>query len=131
MSSPSKSIAVRAARWSATHRKRAIFGWLAFVIFAFMFGNNVVGTTTISTVDGFNGESHDAEQAADEAGLRPNAEVVLVQSDTLTIEDAAFATAIEDVTGRLAAVKYVENIESPLDGGGLGFRGRSIGPGGL
>ena len=116
--SSNTSFAVRAARWSATHRKRAIFGWLAFVIFAFMFGNNVVGSEPISTVDGFNGESRDAEQAADEAGLRPNGEVVFVQSDTLTIDDPEFASAIEDVTARLAAVKYVENIESPLDGAG-------------
>ena len=118
MPSTHTTIAARAARWSTVHRKKAIFGWLAFVIIAFMFGNNVVGQTTISTVDGFNGESHDAEQAADDAGLRPNAEIVLVQSDELTIEDPAFTTAIEDVTGRLAAVKYVENVESPLDDGG-------------
>ena len=95
MSSSSNSIAVRAARWSATHRKRAIFGWLAFVIVAFMFGNAIVGSNPISTVDGFNGESRDAEKAADEAGLRPNGEVVFVQSDTLTIEDAEFEAAIE------------------------------------
>ena len=118
MSSTHTNIAARAARWSAVHRKKAIFGWLAFVIIAFMVGNNVVGQTTISTVDGFNGESHDAEEAADAAGLRPNAEIVLIQSDELTIEDPAFTTAIEDVTGRLAAVKYVENVESPLDDGG-------------
>ena len=126
LSSTHTNIAARAARWSAVHRKKAIFGWLAFVIIAFMFGNNVVGQTTISTVDGFNGESHDAEEAADAAGLRPNAEVVLVQSDELTIEDPEFTTAIEDVTARLAAVKYVENVESPLDeGGSVSEDGRS------
>ena len=28
----SKSLAARMGRWSAAHRKTAIFGWLAFVI---------------------------------------------------------------------------------------------------
>ena len=30
----SRNIAARAGRWSATHRKTAIWGWLAFVILA-------------------------------------------------------------------------------------------------
>ena len=32
---PSRNIAARAGRWSAQHRKKAIIGWLAFVILAF------------------------------------------------------------------------------------------------
>ena len=40
MSQKPKGIAARAGRWSAQHRKIAIFGWLAFVIVAFMIGNN-------------------------------------------------------------------------------------------
>ena len=38
MSTKPKGIAARAGRWSAQHRKIAIFGWLAFVIAAFMIG---------------------------------------------------------------------------------------------
>jgi hypothetical protein len=33
-----KNLAARAGRWSAHHRKKAIFGWLAFVIVAVVVG---------------------------------------------------------------------------------------------
>jgi RND superfamily putative drug exporter len=112
-----RHLVARIGRWSAQNRKKAILGWLAFVIVAFAVGNSV-GTQSISSVDRFNGESHDAEEAADAAGLRPNQELVLVQSDELTVDDAAFGAAIDDVTSGLAPVAYVENVSSPLDEGG-------------
>ena len=46
-----------------------------------------LGTTQISDVDQFSGESHRAEVALDRAGLRPVEEVVFIQSDKLTIKD--------------------------------------------
>ena len=107
------NLAARAARWSASHRKIAIWGWLAFVILAFAIGN-AVGPTQISDLDTYNGESHDAEVALDRAGLRPQSEVVFIQSDTLTVKDPQFKAAIEDVTGSLPKVPYVQNVTSPL-----------------
>ena len=68
--------------------------------------------------DRLSGESRAAERAAKAAGLRPNSEVVLIQSNDLTIEDRAFVAAIKDVSARLSKVQYVENVETPLDGGG-------------
>ena len=44
-------------------------------------------------------------------GLRPTSEVVIVQSDTLTIDDPEFRAAIQDVTGRLSELQYVENVD--------------------
>ena len=35
------NLASRAGHWSATHRKRAIFGWLAFVLIATVLGGSV------------------------------------------------------------------------------------------
>ncbi len=35
----SNNVAARMGRWSASHKKTAIFGWLAFVAVAFMIGN--------------------------------------------------------------------------------------------
>src|SRR3954469_14671094 len=85
MSSPSSNhnLAARMAVWSSRHRKKAFWGWLAFVIAVFGIGN-AIGTTNISDVDQFSGESHRAEQALDRSGLRPVNEVVFVQSKTLT-----------------------------------------------
>ena len=114
----SRNLAARAAHWSAEHRKKAIFGWFAFVLVTFYVGMNVVGQKDISDIDQFSGESRNAEQALEDAGLRPVEEVVFVQSDELTVKDPEFQAAIEDVTGRLSRVRYVENVESPLTGDG-------------
>jgi uncharacterized membrane protein YdfJ with MMPL/SSD domain len=112
---PARNIAARMARWSGRHRRKAIFGWLAFVIVAFAAGNGI-GSTSIDEVDQFSGEAGRAEKALDRAGLRPVEEVVYVQSDKLTVEDPAFRAAVEDVTARISKVKYVENVQSPLSG---------------
>src|SRR3954452_22747650 len=74
-----RNLAARAGYWSATHRKAAIFGWLGFVVLAFMVGNAVT-PKEIHGADDFSGESARAEHALYGAGLRPNDENVLVQS---------------------------------------------------
>src|SRR3954447_13916639 len=100
------------AVWSGRHRKKAFWGWLAFVVVVFMAGN-AIGTTNISDVDQFSGESHRAEVALKDAGLRPVKESVFIQSDKLTVKDPAFRAAVGDVTARLAKVPYVKAIKSP------------------
>ena len=91
------NLPARAAHWSGRHRKVAIWGWLGFVVVAFMLGN-MIGAKQLTGVDQFTGESHDAEKALDDAGLRPIEEVVLLKSDTLTLDDAEFQAAANDVT---------------------------------
>jgi uncharacterized membrane protein YdfJ with MMPL/SSD domain len=114
---PPGGLAARAARWSAQHRKTAIWGWLAFVVVGFGIGN-MVGSNEIHGPDQFTGQAGRAEQTLEDSGLRPNEEKVIVQSKTLTIKDAEFRTAIEQASKRLARAKYVANVKSPLDGGG-------------
>src|SRR4051812_20207103 len=121
MSSPSskhsRHSVARIAAWSGRHRKKAIWGWLAFVLVVFALGN-AAGTTNISDVDQFSGESHRAEKALDRAGMRPVEEVVFVQSDKLTVKDPEFRAAVGEITGRVSKLKYVSNVRSPLGGGG-------------
>jgi uncharacterized membrane protein YdfJ with MMPL/SSD domain len=112
----SVNVAARMAHWSGRHRKKAIWGWLAFAVIVFVVGNNVVGATQISDLDQLSGDAHKAEVALDRAGLRPVEEVVFIHSDKLTVKDPEFQTAVEDVTGRLSKVPYVENVKSPLTG---------------
>ena len=114
---PAHNVAARMARWSAHHRKTAIFGWLVIVLAVFMLGQSI-GTQQISDVDQFSGESHRAEQALDRAGMRPSSEVVFLRSRALTVRDPAFRQAVRDVTTRLATVAYVKNVTSPLGGNG-------------
>ena len=113
--SKARNLAARAGHWSANHRKTAIFGWLAFVIVAFMLGQSV-GQEKIHGADQFSGEAGRAEHTLEDAGLRPNDEHVLLQSKKLTIKDPQFRSAIEQTTRQLSGAKDVRNVVSPLTG---------------
>ena len=60
----SNNIAARMGRWSASHWKTAVFGWLAFVVIALVAGN-LVGTKQIDDADLNVGQSHKADQILD------------------------------------------------------------------
>src|SRR3954465_5532237 len=114
-SSKQHNLAGRMAVWSGRHRRKAIWGWLAVVLVVFAAGI-AIGTTNISEVDQFSGESHRAEVALHNAGMRPVEEVVFFQSDKLKLTDPAFRAAVQDVTRRRSAQKYVTQVKSPLTG---------------
>jgi uncharacterized membrane protein YdfJ with MMPL/SSD domain len=117
----SQTLAARAARWSAHHRKTAILGWLAFVAIAFAIGG-AVGQKTIAQEDMGNGSSKRADQAIAAAGYPENAsEQVLVQGRGATRSgDPAFTAAVEDVAARLKAVAHVADVRSPLEAANRG-----------
>ena len=52
----SRNLAARIGCWSARHRKKAIFGWLAFVALAFAIGTGV-GTKLLEQAESGVGES--------------------------------------------------------------------------
>jgi uncharacterized membrane protein YdfJ with MMPL/SSD domain len=114
----------RVGRWSAQHRKTAIFGWLAFVAAALALGT-AVGTTQIEPAASGVGESGRVDRILHEEFDQPAAESVLVQSDTLTVDDPAFAAAVEDVVARVSALDAVSNVRSPLDPKNSGQIGQS------
>jgi uncharacterized membrane protein YdfJ with MMPL/SSD domain len=107
-----KGIAARAGRWSTENRKKAIWGWLAFVVIAVVIGGSV-GSKELSDADTYQGESGRAEQALVDAGLDPPAgETVMIKSETLEAGDRQFDAAIADVESRVGKVAVVENVES-------------------
>jgi uncharacterized membrane protein YdfJ with MMPL/SSD domain len=108
------NIAGRMGRWSAHHRKTAIFGWFAFVILAFALGI-MKGTTKIDAATSGVGESGRAARILDEGFQQPAGENILIQSDTLTTDDPAFQAVIEDVVAKVAAIDIVQNVRSPLE----------------
>jgi RND superfamily putative drug exporter len=115
----SNNFAARMGRWSAGHRKIAIFGWLAFVIASVVIGG-AVGTTYIEDSDRNVGEARTADKLIERAGFNladEQVEFVLVQSDSLQASDPAFRAAIEDTAKTLAAFPEVTKLESPLDPG--------------
>ncbi len=83
---PLTSVSMRAARWSATHPWRAIFGWLALVVVAVGLAATV-STEEASEADYRLGESGVAEKWVHEAHLdSPSSEEVLVTADGRTLD---------------------------------------------
>jgi uncharacterized membrane protein YdfJ with MMPL/SSD domain len=115
----SSNIAARMGRWSARHRKIAIFGWLAFVVAAVALGS-VVGTRQLGENDTLPGESGRVARILDEGFPQPAGETVLIQSTTLTATSPAFEAAVDDVIGGISAVPVVSNIRNPLDPANVG-----------
>ena len=109
-----RNLAARMGRWSARHRKTAIFGWLAFVVVAFVLGN-MTGQKTIDPATAGPGESGRMDKILDAGFKQPAGESVLIQSDSLTTDDPAFRSAVEDVVGTVSRLAVVTNVRSPLD----------------
>ncbi len=117
---PDKNIAARAGRWSAQHRKKAILGWLAFVILAVFVGSSV-GTQTLSDNDGGSGESGRADDAYEAHFPDKEGESVLVQSQTgAGNADPEFRQTVQAVVSRLEGTKHVRAVESPYANGNEG-----------
>ena len=87
----SNNIAARMGRWSASHWKTAVFGWLAFVVAALVVGN-LVGQKNIDQNDTNVGQSKQADHIPRDAGFQsdPQTEIVLIQNKHLSVDAPAF-----------------------------------------
>src|SRR5262245_56754830 len=110
----------RVAQWSATHRKRAIWGWLGlvFALLALVMGGQVVKQKDMSQADSFSGESRQAERALTDSGLRPNEEVAFIHSDDAVATDPEFSSMVDATAAKLDSTRYVTNVATPAQGGG-------------
>jgi uncharacterized membrane protein YdfJ with MMPL/SSD domain len=115
----SKNIAARMGRWSASHKKTAIFGWLAFVIAAFAIGN-ALGTKNIDPNDAGNGESGRVDRILNHDFKQAPGDAIVVQSSKLTADDAEFRKAVNDVALTVANLKNVTQVDSPYAKGNAG-----------
>jgi uncharacterized membrane protein YdfJ with MMPL/SSD domain len=115
----SNHLAARMGRWSASHWKTAVFGWLAFVVIAFMAGGKI-GMNTIELQDANVGQAHRADNILKESGFGqtdPQTEIVLVQSKTQTVSSAAFRAAVNDVARSVAPYGAIKNLRTPYQDG--------------
>ena len=107
------NIAARAGRWSAQHRKKAIVGWLVFVIAAVFIGGSV-GTQTLGEDDYEIGESGRADAVVSDHFPDKGSESVLVQSQNgARNDDAEFRQVVQTVVTRLEGTENVRNVQSP------------------
>jgi RND superfamily putative drug exporter len=119
----STNVAARMSRWSARHRKIAIFGWLVFVIASFAMSIAILPMQTIKPKDAAVGEAGKANQILDRAfdldktGL---GEFVVIQSKTKTVDDPAFRATIGEAVDVLSGFKKVDELQSPLVRGNEG-----------
>ena len=111
----SRNLAARMGRWSARHRKIAIFGWFAVVVLAFYIGSFRVGMKELNPADAGAGESGRMVKILDREYEQPAGERVLVQSSTLDARAPQFRATLADVVRRLKAEKNVTALRSPLD----------------
>src|ERR687896_471036 len=104
----------RIGRWSVQHRKKAILGWLAFVVASLVIGFGVIPQKEIDNKTAAGpGESGQAAEVVNDAFPTESAEQVLVQSKTLQADDSQFRTAVADVTERLQSTHGVDNVVGP------------------
>jgi uncharacterized membrane protein YdfJ with MMPL/SSD domain len=113
----SNNVAARMGRWSAAHRKAAIFGWLAFVIVAVALGTGA-GLKQIDSSNGNVGQARTADQILTQAGFRqagPLTEIVVVQSKQRPISDPRFSATVAAVVRAVAPSPNIHGLRSPLD----------------
>ena len=117
----STNVAARMGRWSARHRKTAIFGWLAFVVASFVVGT-AVGLRTIDESDYNVGEARQGDHIIRDGGFRldEQSELVLVESKTLTADDPAFRAVVGQAVAMLGGFRQVTSVQSPYTAGNEG-----------
>ena len=117
----STNIAARMGRWSARHRKIAIWGWLAFGVASFVIGMNV-GLRTIDESDYNVGEARRADHIIRDGGFAVDeqSEFVLVESETRTARDPEFRAVVNDALVALRGFPEVTRLQSPYARGNQG-----------
>jgi RND superfamily putative drug exporter len=106
-------------RWSASHWKTAVFGWLVLVAVLFMAGGKL-GMKTLGDDDTNVGQSHRADlilKNSDFGQTDPQTEIVIIQSKTLTAGSPAFRAAVADVKRSVAPLPGIKNLRTPYEGG--------------
>ena len=110
------NIAARVGRWSANHRKVAIFGWLAFVVLAFVIGGNV-GTKTLDQAESGIGESGHADRVVYHSFPQHSEEGVLIQSKTERADSPQFKAVVSDTIEHLNGTDGLQKVTSPYSNG--------------
>ncbi len=123
---PHSNLAARMGRWSAQHRRKAIGGWIAFVVLA-LFGGGSLGMVELKDSDRNVGESRTADHILGDAGLTASeessqayTEYVVIQSASAKAGDPAFRAVVRDTVATVEEQANVSNVRSPFAPGAKG-----------
>jgi hypothetical protein len=115
-----RNIAASMARWSAHHRKIAIFGWLAVAVL--LFAISILSPMKIIVFETSGpGESGRADAILYNDFKQPAGESVLIQSRSLTASDPKFDAAVQSVIAGVSKLDAVAKVESPFDSENTGL----------
>jgi uncharacterized membrane protein YdfJ with MMPL/SSD domain len=113
------TFAARMGRWSAQHRKKAIWGWIAFVAIAFVIGN--MAGTKQPTHEDYVGQSGQAEKLFTDHFPEKDGEQVLVQApEGGKATDTPVRTAVAQTVAAVSGKPGVINVKSPYQKGNEG-----------
>src|SRR3954468_19747068 len=116
-------------RWSAQHRKKAIGGWIAFVVLSFVIGG-AVGIKSPANDQTYVGDSGKAAQLVDDHFGTENVESVIVQAPKGgSAHDASVRTAVDQTVAAVKADRHVYAVEAPFTKGNesqISKDGRSV-----
>ena len=108
----SRNLAANVGRWSARHRKAAIFGWILFVVLAVAVSGKI-GQNDLDESAAGSGDSKRGDMIVEAAGFpERSGEQVLVQGKSAG--DPEVTAAVRDVVSRLERIDGVTKIERPL-----------------
>jgi putative drug exporter of the RND superfamily len=112
----SRNLAARAVRWSASHRKTAVLGWILFVVLAIVITGSV-GQRSLGLSEMGDGESKRGEQivAAADFPEQVSEQVHIQGKATVKAGDPQITAAVKDVVSSLQRIDGVTRIESPLN----------------
>ncbi|WP_425245450.1 MMPL family transporter [Streptomyces sp. NEAU-NA10] len=108
-----RNLAAALGRWSAEHRKTAVFGWLVLVVLVMTLGS-AAGQVNLTEADYGTGDSGRAERILQDAGLtEPAAELIHVHSDELTADSPQFTKAVTDTADAVEATGLATRVRTP------------------
>src|SRR6266516_5241249 len=115
------NLAARVGRWSASHWKTAVIGWILFVA-VFVAVNSTFKAREATDAEQSSGNGKVAAVILQDAGFPKNAgESVLVQNPSASVTDPAFQALIREVAGGLRGLDGVTRLQTPL-----GTQGQSL-----
>ena len=111
------NLAARVGRWSASHWKTAVIGWILFVA-VFVTVNSTMKAKEATDAEQSSGDSKVAAVILQDAGFpKSSGESVIIQNPSGNATAPAFQGIIRDVADRLRGLNGVAKLQAPLGAG--------------